>query len=198
MLTRELYSSTGETVSDKTASETVDATQSAHVIIDATPRKEKHELGEKEALDSLREMQENVEQMSELAKEEETLVKEFFNSLQLILKPFSKTLEISVLSLPENYVGRVNKAYMYLTGQLVLVYVNGALEILNLADQENLNILIGISGEIMTKLKLVMDSHRVETEKRAKFLMSMTKELQKVAKILSEQQGKIKSVEPES
>jgi hypothetical protein len=187
MLTRESYSSTGETVSDKTAPETVNATENAHAIIDATPKKEKHELGEKEALDSLREMQENVGQMSELAKEEENLVKEFFNSLHLILKPFSKTLEISVLSLPENYIGRVNKAYMYLTGQLVLVYVNGEVEILNLADQENLNILIGITGEIMTKLKLMMDSHRVETEKRVKFLMSVTKELQKVAKIFSEQ-----------
>jgi len=174
-------------VSDKTALETVDATKNRQVIIDTTPRKEKQELDEKEALDSLREMQENVGQVSELAKEERTLVKEFFNSLQSILKPFSKTLEISVLSLPENYVGRVNKAYMYLTGQLVLVYVNGALEILNLVDQENLNILIGISGEIMTKLKLVVESHRIETEKRIKFVTSMTMELQKVAKTFSEQ-----------
>jgi hypothetical protein len=104
-----------------------------------------------------------------------------------ILKPFGKTLEISASSLPEQYDGRISKAYLYLTGQLVLVYKNGEVEVLNLADQENHEVLIEITGEIMMKLKSVISSHRSKTEKRVKFLMAVTKELQKVAEVFSGQ-----------
>ena len=154
-------------------------------VIDATPTSVTLKVDEEETLASLREMQENVGQMSELAKEEENLVKEFFDFLLRILKPLSKTLEISVSSLPKNYRGQVNKAYLYLTGQLVLVCNSGEVEILNLADQENHGILIEITSDVMMKLKMMIDSCKSETEKRVKFLMSVTKELQKVAKVVT-------------
>jgi hypothetical protein len=154
-------------------------------VIDATPTSETPKADEEGTLASLREMQENVGQMSELAKEEENLVKEFFDFLLRILKPLSKTLEISVSSLPRNYRGQVNKAYLYLTGQLVLVCNSGEVEILNLADQENHGILIEITSDVMMKLKMIIDSCKSETEKRVKFLMSVTKELQKVAKVFT-------------
>ena len=136
--------------------------------------------------ESLTEMQENAGQISELVKEEENLVTEFFNLMFKILKPFSKTLEISVSSLPEHYREQVSKSYLYLTGQLVLVHKNGELEILNLTDQENHDVLVEITGEIMTKLKAVINTSKSKTEKRVKFLITITKELQKVAKVFSE------------
>jgi hypothetical protein len=157
------------------------------VVIDATPQQGSSKGSEEEALGSLKEMQESVGQISELAKEEENLVKEFFGFLLRILKSFSNTLEISVSSLPEEYNGQVNKAYLYLTGQLVLVYKNGEVRILNLADQENHGILVEITGEIMTKLKTIVGSHKAKIEKRVKFLMSVTKELQRAAKAFSEE-----------
>jgi hypothetical protein len=147
---------------------------------------ENKKQGETEIADALREMQENAGQIAELAKEEENLVTEFFSSLFSILKSFGKTLEISVASLPENYKTRTNKAYLYLTGQLVLVYTNGEVEILNLIEQENHDVLIEIAAEIMTKLKTVINASKSKTEKRVKFLMSITKELEKVAKAFSE------------
>jgi hypothetical protein len=156
-------------------------------VIDATPTPENPKTDENETLASLKDMQENVGQMSELAKEEENLVKEFFDFMLKILKPLSKTLEISVSSLPENYRGQVNKAYLYLTGQLVLVYKNGEVEILNLADQENHGILIDITSDVMIKLKMIINSCKSKTEKRVKFLMSVTQELQKVAKVFTDE-----------
>lgn len=90
-------------------------------------------------------MQEKAGQMSETEMEEDNLVNEFFNSLLKILKPFSKTLEISVASLPESYSEQICKAHLYLTGQLVLVYRNGQVEILNLADKENHELLVQIT-----------------------------------------------------
>ncbi len=159
-------------------------------VISSTPASENPRLTEEQTTETLKEIQENAGQISELSSEEETLVREFFNFLVKILKPFGKTLEISVSSLPESYNGRISKAYLYLTGQLVLVFKNDEVEILNLADQENHQILVEITGEIMTKLKAIVTSYKSKTEKRVKFLMQMTKGLQKVAEVFSEDTGK--------
>jgi len=153
----------------------------------AQPAPQPPKSGEDGTTESLKDMQENAGQISELAKEEENLVTEFFSFLFKILKPFGKTVEISPSSLPESYKGRVNKSYLYLTGQLVLVYTNGDVEILNLGDQENHDLLVEITSEIMTKLKTVINLSKSKTEKRVRFLVSITKELQKVAKVFSEE-----------
>lgn len=147
-------------------------------------------MTEEQTTEALKEIQENAGQISELSSEEETLVREFFNFLVKILKPFGKTLEISASSLPDSYNGRISKAYLYLSGQLVLVFTNGEVEILNLADQENHQVLVQIAGEIMMKLKTIIASYKSKTEKRVRFLMQITKGLQKVAEVFSEDTGK--------
>ena len=157
------------------------------ITVDATPAKESKKTTKEEAVEFLKEMQEKAGQISETEMEEENLVNEFFNSLLKILRPFSKTLEISVSSLPKSYNEQISKAHLYLTGQLVLVYRSGEVEILNLTDKENREVLVEITGEIMVNLKSVIDSYRSKTEKRVKFLMTITKELQKVAKVFSEE-----------
>jgi hypothetical protein len=157
----------------------------SEVIVEATSVKER--VDKEESVEFLKEMQEKAGQISETEMEEENLVNEFFSSLLKILKPFCKTLEISVSSLPESYSEQISKAHLHLTGQLVLVYVDGKVEILNLADKENHDLLVEVTGEIMAKLKLIIDSYKSEAEKRVKFLMPITRELQKVAKVFSEE-----------
>jgi len=171
-------------MSERSASSTVE-NDVAGVAVEATPAKEKVE--KEESVEFLKEMQEKAGQISESEMEEENLVNEFFSSLLKILKPFGKTLEISVSSLPEGYSEQLSKAHLYLTGQLVLVYKNGQVEILNLADKENHELLVEITGEIMAKLKSIIDSYKSKTEKRVKFLMPITRELQKVAKVFAEE-----------
>jgi len=48
------------------------------------------------------------------------------------------------------------------------------------------------SREIMAKLESIIDSYKSEAEKRVKFLMPITPELQKVAKVFSRIISKIK------
>ncbi len=155
------------------------------ITTEATPTKE-NEVNKEESVKFLKDMEEKAGQISEGEMEEENLVNEFLNSLFKILKPFSKTIEISVSSLPEGYNEQISKAYLHLTGQLILIHRNEEVEILNLADKENHEILVEITGEIMAKLKTIIDSYKSKTEKRVKFLMPITKELQKVAKVFSE------------
>lgn len=173
-------------MSKETATSTVDDVES-QPIIDATPTTEEQKITKEEAVEFLKEIQGSAGQISEIVMEEENLVTEFFSSLLKILKPFGKTLEISVSSLPESYNERVGKSYLHFNGELVLVYKNGEIEILNLEDQKNHEILVEITGEIMQKLKLIINSYKSKIEKRVKFLMPITKELQKVAKVFSEE-----------
>lgn len=156
------------------------------IIIDATPAPENQKINEAETEEFLKEIQENAGQIAELLSEEGNLVTQFFSSLFRILKPFGRTLEISPNSLPQSYVGRVNKACLHLSGQLALVYTNGEVEILNLTDQENHDVLVGISREILMGLKTVVNSFKSKTEQKVKFLMSITKELQKIAEVFTE------------
>lgn len=172
-------------MSKKSDSSITQATEPA-TVIDAAPTMESQKISKEENLEFLKEIQENAGQISELKMEEENLVNEFFSCLLRIIKPFSKTLEISVGSLPEKYNERISKACLHITGQMVLVYKHGEVEILNLADEENRELLIDITGEIMLKLKSVINSYKSKTEKRVKFLMWVTKELQEVAKVFSE------------
>ena len=157
------------------------------ITIDTTQPKKNEKIVKEEAAEFLKEIQEKAGQISESEMEEEKLVKEFFSSLLTILKSFSKTIEISISSLPESYNEQVSKAYLYLTGQLVLVSENREVKILNLADKENYELLVEITGEIMAKLKSIIDSHKLRIEKRVKFLMSITQELQRVARVFSEE-----------
>jgi hypothetical protein len=154
------------------------------IVINSTPEKQK--TSEEGTSEFLKEMQESAGQISELSAEEDSIVNHFFGSLNKILKPFGKTLEISIPALPKKYQEQVSKAHLYLTGQLVLVYTNGEVEILNLADHENHEILVDISNEILMKLKTVITSYRTKTENRVRFLMPIAKELQKIAEVFSE------------
>lgn len=139
-----------------------------------------------EALDFSREIQENAGQISEILKEEESIITEFFNTLLAILRKFNKSIEIWQSSLPKIHDKKLNKAYLYPDGQLVLVYESAEVELLNLKEQNNRELLVSIMGDIMAGLKAMINSYRASIEKRVKFLLSITKELQKVARVFAE------------
>jgi hypothetical protein len=168
-------------------SDTVPQQNQPPAIIDATPNaEEQHKASEDQTIEAMKEIQESAGQISELSAEEASLVTEFFASLLKILRPFCKTLEIPVSSLPEKYHGQMSKAFLYPTGQLILVHENGEAEILNLSEKENRDVLVSITHDIMAQLKSMINAYRTRTEQRVKFLMPITKELQKIAEVFSE------------
>ena len=118
--------------------------------------------------------------------EEENLVKEFFNALLQIMKPFTKTIQISISSLPERYREQIAKAHLRIDGQLVLVLKDGDLQILDLQEKENRQLLVEITGEIMARLEAIIEAYKSRIENRIKFLLPITQELQQVAKVFSE------------
>lgn len=136
--------------------------------------------------EQLRTVQENLGHMCELAKEEASLVDELISTLAVVLKPFCETIEISTSKLPKRYQERLSKAFLDRNGRLILVYKNEEIEVLDLREKTNREIVTEIIDEILSKLATMVTRQRSKIEKRVKTLIPITKELQKVAKILEE------------
>jgi len=155
------------------------------VVTEVDTTNKQRTISGEEAVELLKEIQENAGQISELSMEEDMLVAEFLKAVMKILTPFAKNMQISTSSLPKKFREEVNQAYLDLTGHLVLIYKDGKVELLNLSEQENRDLLVEISGEVVVKLKNVVNLHRRHIEKRVKFLSSITGAIQKVAKVFS-------------
>ncbi|MGD8505616.1 MAG: hypothetical protein PVF15_03010 [Candidatus Bathyarchaeota archaeon] len=147
----------------------------------ASEVKERTPEGLLEVLDDIREQ---TGQISELTTEEDLLVKEFLASILGIMKPLVRTLPISTTILPKEW-GEISQANLDLTGQLLVLYPNGRMRTINLAERKHRELLLNITYDLMPKLKKLVTSHRQNIEKRVKVMSSITKELQKTAKAFS-------------
>jgi len=169
----------------KPSSESATEKQPAITIDSASTENEK--VNEEHITETLKAILENAGQISELTSEEENLVTDFFNSLSKILSPFGRTLEIPPNILPKSYRDHASMAYLYTSGQLAIVYTDGKAEILDLIEKRNRTVLTSIMGETISKLKDVIGLYKTVTESRVKFLLSITKELQKAAEVFAEE-----------
>ena len=132
-------------------------------------------------LDGIRE---ETGQVFELTTEENMLVQEFLTSLLKIIQPLAQALPVSTSVLPEEW-GKVSQASLDLTGQLLLLYPDETMKIINLTEQRHRELLLKITYDIMPTLKRLITSHRQKIEARVTFMSFITKELQKTAKAFS-------------
>ncbi len=132
----------------------------------------------------LNEIREETGQISELAAEENALVKEFFVALHKIMEPFARTLPVSTALLPKEW-GNVSHASLDLTGQLLILYSDGKMRLTNLKEQKHRELLINITYDVIPRLKKLVVSHRQNIESRVRFMSLVTKELQNTAKAFS-------------
>ena len=132
-------------------------------------------------LDGIRE---ETGQVLELTTEENMLVREFLVSLLKIIQPLVQALPVSTSVLPEEW-GKVSQASLDLTGQLLLLYPDERMKIIDLTEQRHRELLLKITYDIMPTLKRLITSHRQKIEARVTFMSFITKELQKTAKAFS-------------
>ncbi len=135
-------------------------------------------------VDSLGDIRQETGQIAELTAEENMLVEEFFIALLKIMQPLTSTLPVSTSILPKDW-GRINQASIDLTGQLLVLYPDKNMKTINLTEQNNRELLLEITRDIMPTLKDLVTSYRQKIEARVKFLSSITKELQTTAKAFS-------------
>ena len=144
----------------------------------------KPQVSVQEIVDSLKSVQDDIGQISELASEEELLATEFFASLLKLMQPFTRSMPVSTPILPEE-MGTVVQASLDATGQLTLLYEDGRMELKNLSDEKLRDLMIAVIEDVMPKFKQFTSAQKKKVENRIKFLSMITKEMQKISKALS-------------
>jgi hypothetical protein len=137
-----------------------------------------------DALKLLDGIREETGQVLELTTEEDMLVQEFLASLLKIIQPLAQEVPVSTLVLPEE-LGIVSKASLDTTGQLVLLYPDERMKLIDLTERRHRDLLLKITYDIIPTLKRLITSHRQKIEERVGFMSYVTKELQKTAKAFS-------------
>ena len=137
-----------------------------------------------ELVDSLKSVQDDIGQISELTSEEELLATEFFASLLKLMQPFTRSMPVSTSILLEE-IGTVVQASLDATGQLTLLYEDGRMELKNLSDERLRDLMIAVIEDVMPKFKQFTSAQKKKVENRIKFLSIITKEMQKISKALS-------------
>lgn len=133
---------------------------------------------------ALKNMADDVGQISELFSEEKLLVTEFFKSLLKLMQPLATAMPVSTTALPAE-VGNVVKAYLDPTGHLALLHEDGHMELKNMTEERNRDLMILVIKDVMPKFKSLTSLQKRKIEKRIKFLSAVTNEIQKISGALA-------------
>lgn len=137
-----------------------------------------------ELVSSLKSLQDDIGQISELTSEEKRVVDVFFDSFLKLMQPLAKTMPVSPDALPDE-LGNVVQANIDPKGNLMLLSKNGKVEIRCLSEKTQRDLMICVIKDVMPKFKKLTSAHRRSIEDRMKFLSSVTKEIQKISKAFS-------------
>jgi hypothetical protein len=169
---------------DNMSQETIPLQEAVQISIkEETKPSKSTQVPIQEILDSLKSMQDDIGQISELTSEEKGLVTEFFESLLKLMQPLATTIPVSAAALDE--IGNVVQANIDPTGHLIIIYRNGEVELKNLKEEKHRDLMLSVVKDIVPKFKQLTNAHRRKIENRMKFLSLVTKEMQKISKTFS-------------
>ena len=137
-----------------------------------------------ELITSLKSLQDDIGQISELTSEEKRVVDVFFDSFLKLMQPLAKTIPVSPDALSEEF-GNVIQANVDPKGNLMVLYQDGQVEIMSLGEKTNRDLMICVLKDVMPKFKQLTSAYRRKIENRMKFLSSVTTEIQKISKAFS-------------
>ena len=138
-----------------------------------------------EVVETLRQLKEDVGQISELSSEEGSIVTAFSLAFLKLMEPLTKALPVDVGVLPLE-LGAVEKANVLPKGDLVVLYRDGRMESIDLKDAENRDLLVTVMSDVTPRFNALISERRSKIEKRITFLSGVTKELQSIADSLVE------------
>jgi hypothetical protein len=138
-----------------------------------------------EVVETLRQLREDVGQISELSSEEGSIVAAFSIAFLQLMEPLTKALPVDAGVLPPE-LGAVEKANVLPKGDLVVLYQDGRMESIDLKDAENRDLLVTVVSDVSPRFNALIAKRRGKIEKRITFLSSVTKELQSIAESLVE------------
>ncbi|NLE04781.1 MAG: hypothetical protein GX638_08275 [Crenarchaeota archaeon] len=152
----------------------------AKPIAETSSQIEKKPVSVQDIVESLRNIQDDIGQISELTSEEHLLAAQFFKSFMTLMEPLTTAIPVAPSSLPPEY-GHCTNAYVNPRGQLAILFRDGRMDIKNLEEEKNRELMIATIEDIMPKFKSLTTGQKRKLENRIKFLTTITKELQKIS-----------------
>jgi hypothetical protein len=152
--------------------------------VPATAPEKKKQIAAQDLAESLKNIADDIGQISELSSEEKILVAQFFSSLLKLMQPLASSIAVNQSALPVQ-VGDVVQAYVDPTGHLVLQYTDGHVELKNLSEERYRDLMMAVVGDVVPKFKSLTSMQKRKLENRIKLLSSITKEIQKSGEALS-------------
>ena len=131
-------------------------------------------------VETLRQLREDVGQISELSSEEGSIVGAFSLAFLKLMEPLTKALPVDAAVLPPE-LGAVEKANVLPKGDLVVLYNDGRMESVDLTDAGNRDLLVTVVSDAMPRFNALISQRRTKIEGRINFLSNVTRELQSIA-----------------
>jgi len=94
---------------------------------------------------------EDIQQISQLTQEEQTLAQSFFETLQKHMTPLTPSIAVTASVLPYGY-SKATHALVYSNGLLMLTYPDDRMEIIDLTKTKNRDLMVTVFTDIVPKL----------------------------------------------
>jgi hypothetical protein len=131
-------------------------------------------------IEYLKELKEDVGQISELGTEEGNIVDSFLKAFFQFMKPLAKTVPVETSVLPKEF-GNVERANVLPSGELVVLLGDERMQSIDLKKVENRDLLVVVINDVMPKFNSLISKRREKIERRITFLADITRELQIIA-----------------
>jgi hypothetical protein len=94
---------------------------------------------------------EDIQQITKLTQEEQTLTQNFFETLHKHMTPLTHSIAVSTSVLPYGY-SKATQALVYSNGLLMLMYDTDSIEIIDLTKTKNRDLMVTVFTDIVPKL----------------------------------------------
>ena len=141
-------------------------------------------------LESLRRIRDDTMQVNELRDEEDRIVEALLEGFLEVMSSIPEGLPVN----PELLLGGggdVDRVSVNSGGELLILYLNGEMNAVDLIDPENRDLLVDVINDVFPKVCLQIVEMKGRLEKRIVYLSTVTEELRSMASSMAEVKGKI-------
>ena len=141
-------------------------------------------------LEALRNLRDDTIQVNELRDEEDRIVKALLEAFLEVMSSIPGGFPVNPELLPGE-VSDVDRLSVSSSGELLILYLNGEMDAVELGDPENRDILVDVINDVFPKVRHQIVEMRGRLENRIVYLSTVTEELRSMAASIAEVKGRI-------
>ncbi|NQT09427.1 hypothetical protein HQ586_10145 [Candidatus Bathyarchaeota archaeon] len=141
-------------------------------------------------LESLRKLRDDTIQVNELRDEEDRIVEALLEAFLEVMSSIPGGLPVDPELLPRE-TNDVDRLTVSSSGELLILYLNGEMDAIELIDRENRDLLVEVINDVFPKARNQIVEMRGRLEKRIVYLSTVTEELTSMAASMADIKGRI-------